>query len=308
VAGVSVAPLGEPWTSAVASVDVVFDDGATACLVAKVRRGGRARDGMIHRELYFYQHVASRLGACVPRCWFAQADLDGEFLLLLERAPGEHPADGLALEDAVRVLRALGEVHGRCWSEVALREALPARVYPAGEVSRLVAAVREGWSSVWTRFPRHLPALPDLGDLPDAAASLQPATLTHNDLHAQNVLVGPAGVVFVDWQNASWSTPLVDVANVLAGCVRPEVQRDHGPALLAAWQDALVEAGGARLPDLGAGYRAAAALLFAWVTRYLASVSDEEAASRSLLLRHWERVCAGVQGLPTPSPSATRLR
>src|SRR5688572_23016707 len=142
---------------------------------------------MVRRELDFYRHVAHRLGACVPRAWFAEVAPDGEYLLLLDRAPGEHPADGLDLDGATGVLRALGAVHGRCWGDADVREALPVRVYTAEEAARLAAGVREGWPSVWARFPRHLAGTPDLADLPDTVATLRPATLTHNDLHAENV-------------------------------------------------------------------------------------------------------------------------
>jgi hypothetical protein len=306
VAEVAIAPLGEGWTSAVTAVEVAFADGGTARLVAKGHRtvraprqagrgdGPRTPDGMVRRELEFYRQVAPRLGASVPRVRFAELAPDGDFLLLLDRAPGDHPADGLDLAGATEVLRALATVHGRCWGDPAVREILPARVYAAEEAARLAAGVRDGWESVCARFPRHLAGRPDLGDLSDAVATLVPATLTHNDLHAENLLMGPAGVVFVDWQNASFGSPLYDVANVLAGCVRPEVQRAHGPALLALWEDALVDAGGARVPVLAAGFRAAVGLLFGWVTRYLVSVSAEEAAARSLLLRHWEQVCTGL--------------
>lgn len=295
VADVAVAPLGEPWRTAVVSVDVRFEDGGTARLVAKgAYRRDRTPEGMARREVLFYREVADRLGALVPRLRFAELGPDGNFLLLLDRASGEHPADGLDLDAATTVLRALGEVHGRCWDDPGVRDALPERVYSPDEAARLVAAVDAGWPQVWNRFPRHLPGPPDLHDLPDVVTTLRPVTLTNNDLHAENLLVRPDGVVFLDWQNASFATPLLDVANVIAGCVRPDVQRAHGAALLAAWEDATVAAGGARIPDLATGYRATVALLFAWVTRYLASVSDEEAAARSLLLRHWERVCAGV--------------
>jgi aminoglycoside/choline kinase family phosphotransferase len=98
----------------------------------------------------------------------------------------------------------------------------------------------------------------------------------------------------VDWQNATWSTPAYDVANVVAGCARPDVQRAHWRQLLAHYAAALRAAGGPPLPELEADFATSAGLLFAWMMRYLAAASDREAAERTMLLAHWERVCTGV--------------
>jgi thiamine kinase-like enzyme len=124
--------------------------------------------------------------------------------------------------------------------------------------------------------------------------SIAATTLTHNDLHAENVLVDGERVVFVDWQNATRSTPMLDVANLIGGCVRPDVQRARWRSLLAHYEEALQGAGGPRIPDVVEQYATTTGLLFGWMMRYLASVSDDEAAGRSMLLVHWERVCTGA--------------
>lgn len=294
VVDVLVLPLGEPGTRHVAALEVTCADGGSIRLVAKVRRPGRTHPALVRQELHFYRHVADRLRGCVPRPWYVESDDNGDFLLLVDHSPGRHPATGLDLDGVEAVLRILADVHGSCWGDDGLREGLPTRIYEPCETERLVSGVRDGWDRVRARFPRHLLKLPDLDDVPEAAARLAPSTVTHNDLHAGNLLVGPTGVVLVDWQNATWSTPMLDVANVLAGCVRPEVQQRHWRTLLTGYEEALVRAGGRRIPDMICAYRAMVALQFAWVVRYLADVSEEEARRRPMLLAHWERVCTGL--------------
>jgi thiamine kinase-like enzyme len=161
-------------------------------------------------------------------------------------------------------------------------------------VQRLVDGVYAGWNDIAARCPRHLASPTPIADLATEVALLAPVTLTHNDLHAHNVLVDADRVVFVDWQNATFSTPMLDVANLIAGCVRPEVQRGRWTALLAHYEESLRRAGGPELPDVVARYATASGLLFAWVCDYLANVSDAEAEGRPMLLQHWERVCTGV--------------
>lgn len=152
----------------------------------------------------------------------------------------------------------------------------------------------ETWNRVGSWLPQHLDGVPDLSDLPHAVAELRPVTLTHNDLHAENILVSPDRLVFVDWQNASWGTPAYDVANLVAGCAKPDVQRHHRREVLAHYAEALRAQGGPALPNFETQVATASKLLFAWMLRYLASVTEEEAAERTMLLSHWERVCAGV--------------
>jgi aminoglycoside phosphotransferase (APT) family kinase protein len=288
---VSATQLGEPYTSWVATLQVSLADGTTERLVAKVRRPERTNVRLYTQEVHFYTDVARRL-SCVPRAHFAQLGSDGDFLLLLEQVGGRHVREGLDAPTARRALEAIARVHGACWGDDALD--LPVRVHSADEAGSLVESLHTHWDDVARRFPHALTSPPPLDDLPAEVARLEATTLTHNDLHADNVLCDEDRVVFLDWQNATRSTPMVDAANLIAGCVRPEVQREHWRALLAHYEAALVSAGGPALPDVVDRYATATGLLFGWVMRYLASVSDAEAAGRVLLRDHWERVSTGV--------------
>ncbi len=293
VVAVATTELDEPWTSTVAVLTATLQDGASHRLVAKVRRAGRGHPSQFTQELHFYRHVAHRL-SCVPTLRFGAMEGDDAFLLVLDHAGGSHLRDGFDLQTTRRALHTLAQVHGTAWGDASLRAGLRDKPVLRSEASELAAGVAENWEAVAGRFPRHLEAPPDLSTLPDDVETLEPLTLTHNDLHAENVLVSPDRVVFVDWQNATWSTPAYDVANVLAGCARPDVQRGHWREMLAHYSAGLRDACRPPLPVLEADVATATSLLFAWMMRYLATVSDAQAAERTMLVTHWERVCTGV--------------
>lgn len=290
VAAIKATPLGHPQTSVVAALDVALVDGDSERLVAKLPRPDRANTALYAQEVQFYRGAARRL-ACVPRPWLAESGDDDDFLLLLEHVGGRHVPEGLDLPTARLALTAIASVHGMFWGEPGV---LPVQVHRPEVAARLAATVRDEWEGVAARFPRHLPSPPPLDDLASEVEHLHPSTLTHNDLHAENVLDTGDRVVFVDWQNATYSTPMLDVANLICGCVRPDVQRHHWRALLGHYEAALIDAGGPPLPDVVARYATTTGMLFGWMMQYLAGVSDAEAAARSMLPVHWERLCAGV--------------
>jgi Ser/Thr protein kinase RdoA (MazF antagonist) len=82
----------------------------------------------------------------------------------------------------------------------------------------------------WSR--RHLDEVAELeAGWPDAAAG---DTLLHADLRADNVLLGPDGVVFVDWAHACRGAPVFDIV-----AWAPSVALQGGPSpeeLVARYQ------------------------------------------------------------------------
>lgn len=283
--------LGEPWTSCVTGLTVFGADGSVEKLVAKTARADRANPVLYQQEVRFYREVAERF-PFVPRALFAESLPDGSFLLLLERIRGVHLRDGFDEDAARAVLTAIALVHGSCWGDDSLA---PRREFSHERFRVMEVDAFANWARIKERFPCDLVGQPPLHGLADEVCLLPATTLTHNDLHAENILFDQGRPVLLDWQNATFSTPMLDVANVIAGCVQPEVQRTSWRALLAYYETVLVEAGGPATPDIEVRYATAVGMLFGWVCHYLAGVSDSEAAGRSMLLAHWERVCTGVE-------------
>jgi aminoglycoside phosphotransferase len=72
----------------------------------------------------------------------------------------------------------------------------------------------------WAR--RHLDRLAELeSGWPDASTG---DTLVHGDIRSDNILLGPTGVVFVDWPHAAIGTPVLDLVEWA-----PSVRLEGGP-------------------------------------------------------------------------------
>ncbi|MFD6419478.1 aminoglycoside phosphotransferase family protein [Streptomyces sp. NPDC060194] len=148
--------------------------------------------------------------------------------------PGSAPAPRLLgwFDDGAWVVLAFEDVDGRMpevpWREGELRRLLDALTdlaadltpapFPAARVEERAGPMFEGWRRLleaggddrldpWAA--RHLPALAELA----AAwpAHLHGETLAHGDIRADNVLLTPDRVVFVDWPHAMRTTPWFDL-------------------------------------------------------------------------------------------------
>lgn len=75
---------------------------------------------MYGREIRFYRALAGKVPIHTPRCLAAEYDPDSDdFVLVLEDLSGCRVGDQLAgagLEDASRVVRMLGALHGTTWN------------------------------------------------------------------------------------------------------------------------------------------------------------------------------------------------
>jgi thiamine kinase-like enzyme len=198
------------------------------------------------REVRFYRELAPRVGAGVPRCYFAHYDRAGaEFLLLLEDMASAGTADmesGLSLEQAEAVLDRLAHMHASFWRRIDELDWL--QITP-----ELIDAMRERFLAALPRFierfgaqyPRTARVARQMAvvlgdDAMMATVRRPPLTLTHNDVHVNNLLLPAEGgdrFALIDWQSVSLSRHgMNDVARVLAVCITAELRRSHGGALL----------------------------------------------------------------------------
>ena len=89
-----------------------------------------------------------------------------------------------------------------------------------------------------------------LSTVPDRLAESEqvladgPTTLTHRDLHLDNVLFVEGDQPYVlDWQSAAPGPPSVDVGRLLTECLTFEQQEEYGDAVIPAYLDSLRDAG-----------------------------------------------------------------
>ncbi len=174
--------------------------------------------------------IAAALPASVPAPRFLGSYDDGDWIaLIFEDIDGTAPRTPWQQPELDRVLVAVGELSS------ALTPA-PIAVEP---VSELMPSVFAGWQRLapsaesrqddlrgvdpWAQ--RHLAQLAALeAASPDAAAG---TTLLHADMRADNILLTPSGVFFIDWPWASRGAAWVDLLFML-----PSVAMQGGPKTL----------------------------------------------------------------------------
>jgi hypothetical protein len=212
----------------------------------------RSLDGYA-REVRFYRELAPEIGLGTPRCYFAHYDPAAHecCLLLEDMAPAESVDrdQGYSLEQAQQVLEQLAAMHARHWNRV---EHLDWLQVDAALFANLRAGFMKGLPSLVERYRTQYPALvrvaqqfvPFLSsDEVLAQARRPPLTLTHGDIHIDNIfLPSTRGGRFaiIDWQSVAVS-PLgtYDVARLLCMGMRPEQRRRHERALLRHYHRAL---------------------------------------------------------------------
>jgi aminoglycoside phosphotransferase (APT) family kinase protein len=235
-------------------------DGLPATLVAKLAAAddeARQRvSSSYHREVGFYQAVASTVDARTPHCWYAAIDDAGRYTLLLEdlapRVPGVQ-AEGCTLAQAEHAVRNLAALHAPRWNDRALHD-LPF-VPPVTEEGLAflgditVAAAGE----FVQRYERELdPA--DVDTLRASAAATtawllgQPErfTVLHGDYRLDNLLFPPDGggdVAAVDWQTVDVGAPGRDLGYFLGTSLHIEDRREAQDDLVRVYHEQLVALG-----------------------------------------------------------------
>jgi len=179
--------------------------------------------GMHRREA----RIAAALPSSVPAPRLLDSYDDGDWIaLIFEDIEGTTPQTPWQPAELDRVLRAIEEL------SASLTPA-PIDVEPVGELmpnvfagwKRLTASVAAGEDDLHGIDPwvqRHLDELVVLEAA--SADAARGTTLLHTDLRADNILLTPSRVFFIDWPWASRGAPWVDLLFML-----PSVAMQRGP-------------------------------------------------------------------------------
>ncbi|SHN75830.1 phosphotransferase [Cryptosporangium aurantiacum] len=182
---------------------------APSSVVAKIAAGSEAQRKLLGpafvSEVGFYLHLAERVRARIPRCWYGAISTDhASFTLLLEdltpsvpgsQAAGCTPAQA---EDAVVNLAAL---HASFWNDEFLRTGLEWLTLPTTELAELAgAALADATGTFVSRFSSGLSAA-DAATLTEAASVVTewvlhhqtPFSLVHGDYRLDNLMFPPSG-------------------------------------------------------------------------------------------------------------------
>jgi aminoglycoside phosphotransferase (APT) family kinase protein len=221
--------LGSPVVSA-ATQPGGFSPGVAARL--RTAAGGRAFVKAVGPEPNPTTHTMhrreARIAAALPASapaprllWTLDEGEEGWIALGFEDVAGEHPAQPWRAEELERVLAALAEM------AVALTPAPVAATSASARFARQIC----GWRQLQAARPpgldpwslRHLDVLAELEAA--APAAVAGNTLLHFDIRADNVLLTPERVFFVDWPHACVGAAWVDLIGLA-----PSVAMQGGPA------------------------------------------------------------------------------
>jgi hypothetical protein len=253
--------------------------GAPASVILKLpssRPTNRARGAsfrLYEREVRFYREIAPTLSLRVPRCYRSWLDADGGSSgLLLEdlgHLDGGDLLAGISTARAGLAVERVARAHAQWWDSARLADLAWMPELRSPVMNQLGTLYRELWPAFVELRGEHLPpGSVALGErVRDgfeellAELSRPPATVTHVDFRADNLLfgdpLGPEPVAVVDWQLACRARGVFDVAYLLCQSMRSAQRRRHERAILERWHTSLTGCGvrGYSLRDAVADYR-----------------------------------------------------
>jgi aminoglycoside phosphotransferase (APT) family kinase protein len=253
---------------------------------------------MGEREARFYADVAPSVELRVPETYWAVADDDGSFALVLEDlvAAGcafSNGTWGVTADAASAALEEMARFHAR-FEDPAVRSAVtPWLRAPgaarSGMTAQLLRTVLDQWRDALT------PAYIATGELYvehhgriDELWNAGPQTYIHGDPHIGNVFLDNQRVGFFDWGLSRLSTHLRDVSYFLTMTVDPDERRRTEADLLRHYLQALRAAGGADISfdDAWSVHRIQAAYtVVATFLVFMPSYATEEAQALGADLR-----------------------
>lgn len=263
VAEVTTSPIGTGQMCTSIRCEMTFEGssgGAPDTLVAKLPTADENKRELvagIHRtEVAFYRELAPTLSIRTPTCHHAGISASGaEFVVLLEDLAPREQGDqilGCTPEQARGGVVNLAGLHGPRWCDDTL-DALDWLSAMTGDDAEMIGVITR--SATETFVETHRDRLSDedrtlLREIPEAlpewilGRSTRFAPL-HGDYRLDNLLFGedPDDVATVDWQTVTLGLPARDLSYFLSTSLLADTRRQHEPALVAAYRDALAELG-----------------------------------------------------------------
>lgn len=168
--------------------------------------------------------IAAALPASVPTPRFLWSHDDGDWVALaFEDIDGRHPVVPWRPEELERVLRALANLVTGLTPSPIKTITIAERLHDQFQGWRLLAGTSGDSLTdlpAWAR--RHLTALAELESHWQRAS--EGTTLLHFDLRADNVVITPDRVVFVDWPHAALGAGWLELAQIV-----PSIAMQGGP-------------------------------------------------------------------------------
>ncbi|TXS96121.1 phosphotransferase [Parahaliea maris] len=235
--------------------------GAPATIVGKFpAEDARAREmagaqGAYYKEVMFYRELAPATPMKTPRIYASELSDDRKgFLLLMEDisdASAGNNLEGASREHTTLAAREAAKLAASFYGD----ETLGGRDYvmsPAREDGGAMAQalMEQCWPGFVDRFQAALSAeAREFGEdyigrhTIFATRYTGPKTLIHGDFRSENILFGVDTATAVDWQTASESSPLADLAYFMGGSVETGDRRQWEREMVAYFRGVLADHG-----------------------------------------------------------------
>jgi hypothetical protein len=214
--------------------------------------------GLYESEVRFYQEIAPRIDAAVPRMHWADVEPEsGRITLVIDDLTTcAEVGDMIARstpEQAELAFAELVKLQAPVWNDPGLRTlswlADSARFQIMFDaVAPAIEPFKEAYGH--RLEPEHVALVERLGPLAStwpAKALVDPLVVIHGDYRLDNMLFGvvaeAAPVSVLDWQACKLGPPLLDHSVFLGSCMSTEQRRAHEQDLLRGYHDGLVNAG-----------------------------------------------------------------
>jgi hypothetical protein len=290
--------VGDPPASLIAKLPMATGD------VVSGYRALQERDPSLRQRYYdrcvsevrFYREIGAPFA---PECYYsAFDDTDRRVVLLLEDVAGGRQGDvldGCSIDDAALVIDELAPFHARWWGERAPADSFPrSRGDPGARQERYARCAIDFVARHGDGLPSGVRSVVELlrSRLARVIVALEeaPQTLTHADLHLDNLIFNGSGsgrsVVVLDWQTTSVGAPAWDLVFILFGSLMQDDRRAAEDVLLDRYAE-LLAAHGADYSGEGLRLdcRLALLALFAGTIVWVASVDPSEMLERERALQ-----------------------
>ncbi|GAA3348234.1 hypothetical protein GCM10020358_65930 [Amorphoplanes nipponensis] len=245
VAEVAATPLGTGQMADTYRLRLSYetpDAGPPTCVVKLTAAAPESRTAAKVTRAYevearFYQHLAPRIRARIPRCYASCYDEQSRaFTVLLEDVGAGRAVDQVEGCDSVQVDRAVDELaalHGPLWADPALASLgwLPRHDGP--DAAWMASLVRRVYPRFLRRFGDRLrPEVIDELDafVPNVEQYLRdrpgPRTVVHGDFRADNLVADRGRITVLDWQTAAHEPAATDLSYFLGASVDVAMRRE----------------------------------------------------------------------------------
>ena len=216
-------------------------------------------NNMYHREIDFFENIASRIDMPLTKCYFAALEPEsGDNVVVLEDLKAYRAGDqiaGIDVDEAKEIIDSYSPLNAAFWGQTDQPLLADTMRVDSTYIEGFVPGVEATWERCRELFshcitpevlevmPRFVESLRDLHRMMGERTQ----TLIHGDVRLDNVMFAQTPdqhpIVLIDWQAIMISNPMQDLAYLLSQSMDTDLRRANEEALIAYSRDKLTELG-----------------------------------------------------------------